>query len=334
MATYREFREQVKRRRRRKFILRLSLLIVAAAAVCGVAFFALYTVLTGAGWTPGNGQLVASGSTSASEPASAPESTSSSESGQGGQSAATWNTSTPVEPTLDQTITGADYRMLAVGANAAVDYSFFARAAILGDSVSQGWNIYESPMKAHAFVCAYKSIGPSAVVNKETANPGQGSGRGEENIYETIINSNPLRLYILLGTNALVRAGEATEQSFLAYYGQMLDMFKADLGDEVDIYVQSITPVRPGASQPGLYKERIQRVNQKLANMALEKGVYFVDVYSALADENGDLVAEYSSDGLHMVAAGYKAWADCLAGHVAYSADNPYVMGSEYYIAK
>ena len=30
MATYREFREQVKRRRRRKFILRLSLLIVAA----------------------------------------------------------------------------------------------------------------------------------------------------------------------------------------------------------------------------------------------------------------------------------------------------------------
>ena len=35
-----------------------------------------------------------------------------------------------------------------------------------------------------------------------------------------------------------------------------------------------------------------------------------------------------------MVAAGYKAWVDCLAGHVAYSADNPYVMGSEYYIAK
>ena len=60
----------------------------------------------------------------------------------------------------------------------------------------------------------------------------------------------------------------------------------------------------------------------------------FVDVCSALADENGDLKAEYSSDGLHMVAAGYKAWADCLAGHVAYSADNPYVMGSEYYIAE
>ena len=318
MATYREFREQVKRRRRRKFILRLSLLIVAAAAVCGVAFFALYTVLTGAGWTPGNGQLVASGSTSASEPASAPESTSSSEDGQGGQAAATWNTSTPVEPTLDQTITGADYRMLAVGANAAVDYSVGDRAAILGDSVSQGWNIYESPMKAHAFVCAYKSIGPSAVVNKETANPGQGSGRGEENIYETIINSNPLRLYILLGTNALVRDGEATEQSFLAYYGQMLDMFKADLGDEVDIYVQSITPVRPGASQPGLYKERIQRVNTQLAVLAREKGCHFVNVYEVLQDANGDLREDLAAaDKVHLNQNAYPIMAEYLATHTA-----------------
>ena len=318
MATYREFREQVKRRRRRKFILRLSLLIVAAATVCGVAFFALYTVLTGAGWTPGNGQLVASGSTSASEPASAPESTSSSEGEQGGQSAATWNTSTPVEPTLDQTINGADYRMLAVGANAAVDYSFFDRAAILGDSVSQGWNIYESPMKAHAFICAYRSIGPSAVVNRQTADPGDASGRGEENIYETIINSNPLRLYILLGTNTLVRDGEATEQSFLAYYSQMLDMFKADLGDEVDIYVQSITPVRPGASQPGLYKERIQRVNTQLAVLAREKGCHFVNVYEALQDANGDLREDLAAaDKVHLNQNAYPIMAEYLATHTA-----------------
>ena len=321
MATYREFREQVKRRRRRKFILRLSLLIVAAAAVCGVAFFALYTVLTGAGWTPGNGQLVASGSASASgasQPASASGSGSSPEGEQGGQPAATWNTSTPVEATLDQTVSGADYRMLAVGANAAVDYSFFDRAAILGDSVSQGWNIYESPMKAHAFICAYRSIGPSAVVNRQTADPGDASGRGEENIYETIINSNPLRLYILLGTNTLVRDGEATEQSFLAYYSQMLDMFKADLGDEVDIYVQSITPVRPGASQPGLYKERIQRVNTQLAVLAREKGCHFVNVYEALQDANGDLREDLAAaDKVHLNQNAYPIMAEYLATHTA-----------------
>ena len=327
MATYREFREQVKRRRRRKFILRLSLLIAAAAAVCGVAFFALYTVLTGAGWMPGADALTASSGASSSapsgeaasdaadgEPASAPQSTGASE-GTDAPGAA-WNTSTPVQQTLSTEVTGADYRMLAVGASAAVDYSFFDRAAILGDSVSQGWNVYESPMKAHAFICAYKSIGPSAVVNKQTANPGPQSDRGEENIYETVINSNPLRLYILLGTNALVRDVEATEQSFLNYYSQMLDMFKADLGDGVDIYVQSVTPVRPGASQPGLYKERIQRVNTQLALLAREKGCHFVNIYEALQDANGDLREDLAAqDKVHLNQNAYPILAEYLATH-------------------
>ena len=331
MATYREFREQVKRRRRRKFLVRLTILLVAAAAVCGVAFFALYTLLSGALWQPGDEQLVTSTSqpaSTASQPASDPAQTTSDpaqttsdpagETDAPASGKAAWNTSTPVEQTLSTEITGADYRMLAVSASAAVDYSFFDRAAILGDSVSQGWNIYESPMKAHAFICAYKSIGPSAVVNKQTADPGDASGRGSENVYETIINSNPLRLYILLGTNALVRDGEATEQSFLSYYGQMLDMFKADLGDEVDIYVQSITPVRPGASQPGLYRERIQRVNTQLAVMAAEKGCYFVNVYEALQDENGDLRADLAAaDSVHLNQNAYPIMAEYLATHVA-----------------
>ena len=92
----------------------------------------------------------------------------------------------------------------------------------------------------------------------------------------------------------------------------MIDLLR-EAAPEADIYVQTMTPVAADYSSTGIYKERIRRVNEKLANMALEKGIYFVDVYSALADENGDLKAEYSSDGLHMVAAGYKAWADCLA---------------------
>lgn len=316
MATYREFREQVRRRRRRKFLLRLSLLIAAAAAVCGAAFFALYTVLTGAGWMPGGAQLVVSGSGSAAGATSSVSQPAASEPPPAEEITAGWNTSTPVAQTLSTEIRGADYRMLAVSANAAVDYSFFDRAAILGDSVSQGWNGYPSPMQGHAFICAYKSIGPSAVVNKQVADPGKNSGRGEENIYETIINSKPLRLYILLGTNTLVRDGEATEQSFLGYYAQMLDMFKADLGEEVDIYVQSITPVRPGASQPGLYKERIQRVNTQLAVLAREKGCHFVNIYEALQDENGDLREDLAAgDKVHLNQNAYPIMAEYLATH-------------------
>ena len=198
-----------------------------------------------------------------------------------------------------------------------------------------GWNAYNtSDMKEHAFVCAYKNIGPSQVVNNEVADPGENSGREPEPIFDTIINSNPKRLYILLGTNALVRNDDAAEQSYLAYYSQMLDKFREALGSEVDIYVQSVTPVRPGVKQPGLYRERIQRVNSELAKMAVEKGCYFINLHEVLADENGDLRADLAAqDGVHLNASAYPLVRDYLTTHTAYNPENPYLEGSPYYKA-
>ena len=241
----------------------------------------------------------------------------------------------PLTKTLDQTINSTDFRLLAVPENGQVDMKYFDRTAILGDSVSQGWNVFgTSDMKEHAFVCAYKNIGPSQVVNNEVADPGDGSGREPEAIFDTIINSNPKRLYILLGTNALVRNDDAAEQSYLAYYNQMLDKFREALGSEVAIYVQSVTPVRPGVSQPGLYRERIQRVNNELAKMAVEKGCYFINLHDVLADENGDLREDLAArDGVHLNKNAYPLLRDYLTTHTVYNPENPYLEGSPYYKA-
>lgn len=334
MATYREFREQTKRRRRKIMLRRALVLVLAVLLVLGLAF--IITKMIGR-MNRGPGDAV-SGSFGAlnaattsgqseSQPAASPQTPASSP--DAGDTS--WNSMGPVEKTLNYNIVSPDYRLIALPENGMVDYSYFDRAVLIGDSVSQGWNIYESPMKAHAFVCAYKSIGPSALVNKQTLDPGQGSNRAQEVGFDTIVNSNPKRMYILLGTNALVRDGEAVEQSFLSYYGQMIDMFREAVGQEVKIYVESVTPVRPGVSQPGLYKERIERVNNQLAALAQEKGCYFVNLYELLSDENGDLREDLAAaDGVHLKADAYPMMAEYLAKHTAYAADNPYLPGSPY----
>lgn len=52
----------------------------------------------------------------------------------------------------------------------------------------------------------------------------------------------------------------------------MLDMISQALPN-TQIYVQSITPVRPEvrSSHPGLYKERLCEINNELAAIALER---------------------------------------------------------------
>ena len=122
-------------------------------------------------------------------------------------------------------------------------------------------------------------------------------------------------LYILLGTNVLNRDDDYS--SFLTYYRLMLDMVSQSLPNTT-LYVQSITPVRPEVREkhPGLYKERLCQINDELAAIALEKNCVFLNLWEVLADENGDLKAEYAQpDGYHVKPDGYSVWVEYLAAH-------------------
>ena len=97
----------------------------------------------------------------------------------------------------------------------------------------------------------------------------------------------------------------------------MLDMISQSLPNTT-LYVQSITPVRPEVREkhPGLYKERLCQINDELAAIALEKNCVFLNLWEALADENGDLKAEYAQpDGYHVKPDGYSVWVEYLAAH-------------------
>ena len=116
----------------------------------------------------------------------------------------------------------------------------------------------------------------------------------------------------------------------------MIDMFHESLPN-VPIYVQSIPGVQEWFkdSKPGLQNDRIKLVNNLLANMALRKGCYFVNIAEALNQPDGSQIDEYEADGIHMQPVGYTAWCNYLATHTAwdrrntYAGENPlYILGS------
>lgn len=52
--------------------------------------------------------------------------------------------------------------------------------------------------------------------------------------------------------------------------------------------------------------EKIRRINEALKEMAKQKGVEYIDVYSHLIDEEGNLRLEYTVEGLHLTVEGYR----------------------------
>lgn len=234
-----------------------------------------------------------------------------------------WNTSTyvvarqlSVQPLPNSAATALDFRMAALPkSTASVGKEWFSDVSFVGDSLTQGMQLYEEGIP-NAMFCAYKGVGPNVIVNGTTCKRADGVA---EVPLEALTAQQPRAIYVLLGTNVLGRDTDYT--SFLTYYRLMLDMLSQTLPN-TQIYVQSITPVRPEVCQKsgheGLNRDRLCQINNELAAIALEKNCYFLNLWEVLADENGDLIESYAQpDGYHLKPAGYAAWTDYLCSHTA-----------------
>ena len=295
MADYQEYRRRVLRRRwRRRFMATALLLLLLLVGAIGMLWKSLHREQRPSG--VGQNPLL-----------------------QGVTQDNTWNTASyavarqlTVQTLADSAATALDFRMAALPkSSTAVGKEWFNDVSFVGDSLTQGMQLYEEGMQ-NAMFCAYKGVGPNVIVNGTTCKRTDGVA---EVPLEALTAQQPRAIYVLLGTNVLGR--DTDYSSFLTYYRLMLDMISQALPD-TKIYVQSITPVRPEVRKksPGLYKERLCEINDALSAIALEKGCTFLNLWEALADENGDLIEEYAQpDGYHLLPAGYDAWVDYLCTH-------------------
>lgn len=254
----------------------------------------------------------------------------------GGQNAQTlnWGTVGPQRQTADTgyTYTALPAKPAALPEFGRVDTSWFADAAFLGDSLTAGFcaNEYNIDVGG-ALICGYEGISPNTVVNRTTVTS---PDRGEEVPLDVLAAAQPAKLYILIGTNALVQPGN--DDSFLAYYGKMLDDLRTALPDTT-FYVQSVltaTQEKVSDSLPGLAPDRLAVINAAIQQLCAERGCYYLDLNAEFADDAGYLQTDFSQpDGVHLTVSGYSKWVSYLCTHVPYSKSNPYQAGSTYYLS-
>ncbi|NCC07819.1 MAG: hypothetical protein EOM30_07220 [Clostridia bacterium] len=229
-----------------------------------------------------------------------------------------WNVPEIQTRALYTEYTSTDARMLSLPENGLVNYEYFRTALFIGDSLAQGFGIYP-PLNEIATVAGFKGIGPKEIVANYEAKLQTGETVAT---WDYISAQTPHSIYIAVGTNSLVSMPD--DAAFMKYYGDMLDALKAQFPG-VDIYVQSITPVRAPETRESMSNDRINGLNNQIAQIATAKGMYYLDLHEVLADANGELREDIASskDGFHMRdAEGYRIWTDYLARHVISSEYN------------
>ncbi len=137
---------------------------------------------------------------------------------------------------------------------------------------------------------------------------------------ESVYDLHPSKVFLLIGTNDIVE--DKKEEDILLHIEQIIAAIHINCPD-TKVYLESIYPVSTLKHKKvkkvivgKRTNEMICRINEKLERLAQDMDITYIDVYSHLVDETGNLRLEYTVEGLHLTVEGYRAAAAVLKPYV------------------
>ena len=131
----------------------------------------------------------------------------------------------------------------------------------------------------------------------------------------------PKKVFINIGTNDM-NDPAASIDGIMARYDRIITEIEAHLPG-VRIYMMAYYPVNPDAAIPELKaclearsNERIRAANDEVKKLAERHGQRYVDVNAPITDGMGRLRSEYTLEGMHINADGYRAVFDALLPYI------------------
>jgi len=195
-----------------------------------------------------------------------------------------------------------------VAESPAVEDTYFADTAFLGDSRTDGLRLY-SGLKETNYFCATGATVESVFTKKVWGPEGNKIPLLDAMAKET----NYSKIYVMLGVNEL---GWSKVEIFRGQYAKLIERIREDHPDAT-VVIQSILPVsaRQEAKKTYVNNKRIAEYNEAIVSLAEELDCEYLNVQEAVIGEDGCLKPELTSDGVHLNIRGCKTWLEYLKTH-------------------
>ncbi len=132
---------------------------------------------------------------------------------------------------------------------------------------------------------------------------------------EEVTEGNPAKVFILIGINDISR--NIPDSVIIANYRRIIREIKR-ASPATRIYFNTLLPVNNTFPDKNHFNkdEHILFVNAELKKLAALEKITLIDIYSPFLDADGRLDKQYTHDGLHLNADGYRKWAAILKPYV------------------
>lgn len=179
------------------------------------------------------------------------------------------------------------------------NYAKHGQTVLFGDSITEIFNSYE-------LFYDFSQKSGQAVYNRGIS--GDTSDRLLWRLKTNALNIEPRNLVILIGTNDL-GLGVPIED-VVRNVGEILRITTQTLPN-TNVVLQGVYPVNKymslaAAQMVGKRKNKnITALNEQLRALAMDSGVFYLDLTDTLADKKGRLAKEFCYDGLHLNVHGF-----------------------------
>ena len=170
----------------------------------------------------------------------------------------------------------------------------------IGDSITDGYHL-----NAH-----YNDL-PLAVYNRGIG--GDRTSGVYRRLKVSLYDLAPTKVVLMIGIND-INLGLTNDEIMINYAG-IISEIKANL-PAAQIICESVLPMNKIVEAYGVNLKKataqIKDLNGRIKTLAEQNGCLFVDLFPHFADENDELIASYSNDGLHPNENGYAVWTSVL----------------------
>lgn len=131
-----------------------------------------------------------------------------------------------------------------------------------------------------------------------------------------VIAIHPKKLFLTLGINDIFNGWPQSKT-----VGNMTTIIDRILTEAptTKLYVHSVLPLDGVKAQSNADKvQKVVDLNNEIKAICVKKGVTYIDLFPVLAvsKTNNNMKPEYNNDGVHLLPAGYKAWAGLIKDYV------------------
>ncbi len=185
---------------------------------------------------------------------------------------------------------------------------FFNNAAFIGDSVTlklRNYNTETSALGTATFLCQGSYSVAHAVNNTMYL-----SYQGEDMTPQDALKACGVnKVFILLGMNDIALYSlDVCMDNWAKLIGNI-----RQVNPDMDIYIQSGTPIYYKGEVGDLTNARMDEYNDLLKTFARENGCTYVEIAAKMKDSNNGLAKAYCSDDfVHMTSPGCALWASML----------------------